>query len=147
MSLVTRLFGSGRKPEPIITLEVEGLPVQEQPDLETVRAAVLGLSYPRPTFLCLTHKNGDYLQVVGTRPWCRIERRTQNPLNHECAFQDTPKPKFVDGVPLNSGAGEIIMAHDEWFLLKHAADIFAAFFARSDFPTYLQWRSMNAMFE
>ncbi len=38
------------------------------------------------------------------------------------------------------------MKHDEWFLLKDAADIFAAFLNRQPFPEKVEWRSMNEMF-
>lgn len=147
MSIIANLFGSGRKPEPKMTLDIEGQETIEQPDLETVRAAVLGLNRPRPTFLCLTHLNGDYLQVVGARPWCRIEMRVLEPLSHACAYQHTPNPKYPDGVPISSAAGEIVMAHDEWFLLKDAAEVFEAFFNRSRFPAKVKWRSMNQMFD
>jgi hypothetical protein len=127
-------------------LELEGGGRVEEPSLDQVREAVLGLKAPRPTFLCLTHRNGDYIQIVGGRPWCRVELRRQTARSHWCAFQDTPNPKYKDGAKLRSGAGEILMAHDEWFLLKDAADIVSAFYNQVGFPPHVQWRSMNEMF-
>ncbi len=38
------------------------------------------------------------------------------------------------------------MAHDEWFLLKDAAEIIVAFYKQEAFPPQVQWRSMNEMF-
>jgi len=147
VSIIAKLFGSGRADEPMMQLDIEGKATIEQPEREVVLAAVLGLNRPSPTYLCLTHRNGDYLQAVGARPWCRVEMRVQTPLQHSCAFQDTPNPKYADGAKLVSGAGEITMAHDEWFLLKDAAEIFSAFYDRSSFPANVQWRSMNEMLD
>lgn len=39
------------------------------------------------------------------------------------------------------------MAHDEWFLLKDAAEIVSAFYNQDDFPRHVQWRSMNEMLD
>lgn len=146
MSFIRKLFkSSGQKDDPML-LEVEGADRAFEPSLDQVREAVLSLKLPAPTFLCLTHRNGDYIQVVGGRPWCRVELRRQAARSHWCAFQDTPNPKYKDGAPLRSGAGNIVMAHDEWFLLKDAAEIVSAFYQQSDFPPHVHWRSMNEMF-
>ena len=145
MNILGKLFGSEHNMQ-AIKLEVEGREPINEPDLATVVDAVKALSRPSPTFLILTHRDGDYLQVVGARPWCRVERRQIKPLAHDCAFQNTPSPKYNDGAKLYSGVGEIVMAYDEWFLLKDAADIIAAFFKREAFPPQVQWRSMNEMF-
>lgn len=67
------------------------------------------------------------------------------PLSHERAFQETLKPKYKDGAKLQTGAGEISLKHDEWFLLKDAAEMVVAFFRRDDFPARVQWRSMNEL--
>ncbi|MFC3444098.1 hypothetical protein ACFOKF_23420 [Sphingobium rhizovicinum] len=45
-----------------------------------------------------------------------------------------------------TGAGEIVLKHDEWFLLKDAAEVFAAFLHKDLMPARVKWRSMNEMF-
>ena len=146
MKFIKNLFrSSGQRTMPLL-LEVERQDSVVEPSIDQVRLAVLSLMLPAPSFLCLSHRNGDYIQVVGRRPWCRIELRRQAARNHWCAFQDTPNPKYLDGAKLRSGAGEIIMAHDEWFLLKDASEIVSAFYKECNFPPNVQWRSMNESF-
>ena len=140
MSFLRKLIG---QPEPTIVLEVEGRLAVESPSKEQIRAAVISLERGGSTFACLTDKDGNYIQAAGSRPWCLVERRRLRPLEHQRAFQETPNPKYKDGAKLSTGAGEIVMRHDEWFLLKDAADLFVAFLEEEPLPAHVNWRSMN----
>ena len=124
-------------------LEAKGQPPVQNPTEEQIRALVLNLRVGGAFFASLTDEVGDYIQIAGSRPWCVIERRRLKPLQHERAFQATPTPKYNDGAKLQTGAGSITLRHDEWFLLKDAADVFAAFLRKDAFPAHVQWRSMN----
>jgi hypothetical protein len=126
-------------------LETEGQVVIENPSEELVRAIILGLQQGGSTFASLTDEAGNYIQVAGSRPWCVIERRHLKPLKHERAFQETPKPKYKDGAKLSTGAGELSLKHDEWFLLKDAAELAVSFLRQEEVPARVQWRSMNEM--
>ena len=132
---------------PRMTLEAEGELRVHDPTEEQVRALVLRINRMGPSFASLTDESNNYVQLAGGRPWCLIERRRTNPLIHERAFQHTPHPKYEDGARISTGAGEIVMKHDEWFLLKDAADVFASFLNRRPFPEHVQWRLMNEMLE
>jgi hypothetical protein len=126
-----------------MTLEADGLPPLHNPTEEQVRDLVLRVDRMGPSFASLTDEAGDYVQLAGSRPWCLVEMRRHNPTRHERAFQHTPQPKYADGAKIITGAGEIVMKHDEWFLLKDAADIFVAFLNRQPYPEKVEWRSMN----
>ncbi|WP_454762295.1 hypothetical protein [Caulobacter segnis] len=128
-----------------MVLDAEGHVAVENPTEEQVRAVVLGLQPGKTSFASLTDAAGNYIQVAGTRPWCVIERHRAEPLQHERAFQETLKPKYTDGAKLSTGAGELTLRHDEWFLLKDAAEIFLAFLHQGEFPASVQWRSLNEM--
>jgi len=124
-------------------LEAEGHPPVVNPSEQEVRAMILSLQRGHTSFASLTDEAGNYIQVAGGRPWCAIERRRLTPPKHERAFQETPKPKYMDGAKLSTGAGEISLRHDEWFLLKDAADIVVAFLQHDAIPARVKWRSMN----
>jgi hypothetical protein len=115
----------------------------ENPSEEQVRALILGLRVGGTSFASLTDEAGNYITIAGSRPWCVIERRCLNPLEHNRAFQDTATPKYKDGAKIRTGAGDISLRHDEWFLLKDAANVCAAFLLKDAFPAHVQWRSMN----
>lgn len=137
-----------REPQQVgFLLEVEHCEPRHEPTMEEIKAVVTTLGTSGSTFASLTSPDGDYLQVAGRRPWCVIERRVRNPIEHSRAFQDTPNPKYNDGAKLRTGAGEIEMKHDEWFLLKDAAEIFEAFRMGAELPSQVRWRSMNEMFD
>lgn len=125
-----------------VLLEAENHRVIENPSEEEVRKLILDLRLGDTSFASLTNEKGDYLQVAGSRPWCVIEFRRRGP-NHERAFQETLSPKYNDGAKLRTGAGDIVMRHDEWFLLKDAADLFCSFLRHEPFPPHVNWRSMN----
>ena len=126
-----------------VLFEAKGqAPVQNATE-DQVRALVLDLRGAGAFFASLTDNAGNYIQIAGSRPWCVIERRHLKPLQHDRAFQATPTPKYNDGATLQTGAGRITLRHDEWFLLKDAVDIFAAFVRKDNFPAQVQWRSMN----
>lgn len=127
-------------------LEAEGQLAIENPSEELVRAMFLGLQQGGPTFASLTDEAGNYIQVAGSRPWCLIERRQLKPLKHERAFQETPRPQYKDGAKLSTGAGEISLKHDEWFLLEDAAEVAVSFLRHEEVPAHVKWRSMNEMF-
>ena len=129
----------------VMLLEAESRPAIENPSTEQVRAVVLGLQHGGTSFASLTDETGNYIQVAGSRPWCLIERRRLKPLQHERAFQKTPNPKYKDGAKLLTGAGNISLKQDEWFLLKDAAEVFVAFLRKDSLPEHVQWRSMNEM--
>jgi len=126
-------------------LEAESQLTVKDPTEEHIRAVVLGLRRGETSFASLTDQAGNYIQVAGSRPWCVVERRCLTPLQHERAFQETPKPKYKDGAKLSTGAGELSLQHDEWFLLKDAAELFLAFHRGSEMPVHVKWRSMNEM--
>ncbi|WP_454796739.1 hypothetical protein [Novosphingobium lindaniclasticum] len=126
-------------------LEAEGQPLVQNPSEEQVRTVVLKLQRGGTSFASLTDEAGDYIQVAGSRPWCVLERRRFKPPQHERAFQETPTPKYKDGAKIMTGAGEIVLKHDEWFLLKDAAEVFVAFLHKNPTPARVKWRSMNEM--
>ena len=128
-------------------LEGEGIGAVPEPNEVTVRDFVASLNRNGASFLTMSNARGDYVQCAGSRPWCVVERREASPANHWRAFQPTPVPKYKDGARINTGAGDIIMRSDEWFLLKDAAEIFAAFLSGTPFPDQVGWRPMNEMFE
>jgi hypothetical protein len=128
-------------------LEVEHREPKHEPTVDEIKAVVTALGTSGSTFASLTNPEGGYLQVAGRRPWCVIERRVFNPTEHSRAFQDTPNPKYNDGAKLRTGAGDITLKHDEWFLLKDAAEIFEAFRTGAQLPAQVKWRSMNEMFD
>ncbi|PXA98050.1 hypothetical protein DMC47_10685 [Nostoc sp. 3335mG] len=72
-----------------------------------------------------------------------MERRQLKSLRHERAFQQTPTPKDKDGAKLRTGAGDISLRHDEWFLLKDAAEVLAAFLQKDTIPAHVKWRDMT----
>jgi hypothetical protein len=152
MGFLKSLFGGNSEasgmtpPEPVMILESEGVAPISHPSVDQVRQAVLGLSRMRPSFVALTDEVGNYVQAAGDRPWCVLERRRVEPLLHQRAFQHTPIPKYKDGAKISTGAGEITMKFDEWFLLKDAAEVFVAFLHREAEPPQVQWRSLNEMF-
>jgi len=146
MSWFGRFFGSGEQKAPNFVLEIEGRQPLHDPSVAQVKEVILGLVRSGPSFACLTDHKGNYLQVAGSRPWCLVERRIAKPKGHARAYQETPNPKYNDGAKLSTGAGEIVMQHDEWFLLKDAAEIMEAFQLGTEFPSKVQWRSMNEMF-
>lgn len=126
--------------------EAEGQPLVENPSEDHVRKVVLQLQRGHTSFASLTNEAGDYIQAAGSRPWCVLERRRIHPPQHERAFQETRTPKYKDGAKILTGAGEIVLQHDEWFLLKDAAEAFVAFLHKNPISTHVQWRSMNEMF-
>ena len=140
MKLFNKSLRRGVSP---MIFEAKGQPPVQNATEEQVRALVLDLRVGGAFFASLTDEAGNYIQIAGSRPWCVIECRRLKPLQHVRAFQATPTPKYNDGAKLQSGAGSITLRHDEWFLLKDAADIFAAFLRKDDFPAHVQWRSMN----
>ena len=140
MKLFSKLV---RDPMSAMLLEAERQPPVRDPSEEQVRALILSLRVGETSFASLADKAGNYLQIAGSRPWCVIEHRHLRPLRHDRAFQETPTPKYKDGAKLRTGAGDISLRHDEWFLLKDAADVFAAFLREDAFPAYVKWRSMS----
>lgn len=149
MSLLSKLFGSRSTPpvEPTMMMEGERLEVILNPTEAQVRQIVLSLNRLETSFVTLTDESGNYVQVAGSRPWCVLERRNITPLRHERAFQHTPNPKYNDGAKIIAGAGGITLQHDEWFLLKDAAEVFVAFLNREPAPSHVQWRSMNEILD
>lgn len=127
-------------------LEAQEQPPVRNPSENEVRTLVLSLRVGAISFASITDETGDYVQVAGSRPWCVIERRSLRPVRHERAFQETPTAKYKDGAKLRTGAGEISLQHDEWFLLKDAAEVFVAFLKRDAFPGHVRWRPMNESF-
>ncbi len=142
MNFLRDLF---RRRPSTMKLEAEGQLTIQNPSEELVRALILGLQQGGSTFASLTDEAGNYIQVAGSRPWCVIERRHLKPLQHERAFQETPKPKYKDGAKLSTGAGELSLKHDEWFLLKDAAEVAVSFLRHDEVPARVKWRSMNEM--
>ena len=140
MELLSKLL---RRPHRYMLLEAEGQPPVQNPSDEQVRALVLNLRVGETSFASLTDSNGDYVQVAGSRPWCVIEHRHLKPLQHDRAFQETPVPKYMDGAKLRTGAGDIALKHDEWFLLKDAAEVLVAFRSKDAFPAHVKWRSIS----
>jgi hypothetical protein len=140
--MLARLFS---KPKSMVLEGERILPILN-PDEEVVRDLIVALDIGGTSFVSLTDERGNYLQIAGNRPWCRVEQRNIAPFSHARAHQDTPTPKYKDGAKLRTGAGDIKMMHDEWFLLKDAAEIAVAFLKREPFPASIQWRSMNEMF-
>lgn len=98
------------------------------------------------SFASITDEAGNYMQVAGSRPWCVLERRRINPSLHERAFQETRTAKYENGAKIRTGAGDIVLQHDEWFLLKDAAEAFVAFLHKGAMPAYVKWRSINHTF-
>ncbi|MES3110434.1 hypothetical protein [Sphingomonas aurantiaca] len=131
------------RPASSMLLEAEGQPPIVDPSEEQVRALVLGLRVGETSFASLTDEAGNYVQLAGSRPWCVIEYRRLKPLQHDRAFQDTPTPKYKDGAKIKTGAGDISLRQDEWFLLKNGAEVLAAFLRKDRFPANVQWRSMT----
>ena len=146
MGLFARLFSKSPRLA-TMTLEGEGFAQVSNPTEGDVRGAVLGLARSGTSFVSLEDETGNYIQVAGSRPWCVLERRQVAPLIHQRAFQDTPSPKYLDGAKISTGAGEITMKSDEWFLLKDAADVFVSFLNRQAPPAHIQWRSLNEMLD
>lgn len=125
-------------------LEAEGMAPIAEPTEEQVRNLVTSLSAPKPTFASLSDDRGNYVQVVGARPWCMVEWRQAAPLAHRRAHADAVRRPYKDGATIRSGAGEIALQADEWLLLKQAAEIFVAFRAGRTFPDFVQWRTINS---
>lgn len=140
MDLFSKLI---RRPVSAKLLEAEGQPPIQNPSEEQVRALVLSLRVGETSFATLADEIGDYVQIAGSRPWCVLEHRRLRPLQHARAFQDTPTPKYKDGTKLRTGAGDISLKNDEWFLLKDAAEVLVAFLRKDAFPAHVKWRSMN----
>jgi len=109
-----------------------------------VRDLVVSLTMPKPTFASLTDDLGNYVQVVGGRPWCMVEWRQTDPLVHRRATTSSGRRPYKDGAKIRSGAGEITLLADEWLLLKQAAEIFAAFRTGEPLPDFVQWRTINS---
>ncbi|HEX7694334.1 MAG TPA: hypothetical protein VF409_07580 [Sphingomonas sp.] len=127
-----------------IILEGENLAAVSQASEEDVRKAVKAL-VPGTSFLSLTREDGSYVQAAGGRPWCVVEYRDVPNRQHLRAYQHTPQPKYKDGAKIRTGAGDIALRHDEWFLLKDAAEIFVAFLRGQPFPDRVQWRPLTGM--
>ena len=140
MGLFSKLF---RRRWSAVLLEGEGLSPIRNPTEEQVRDLILSLKLGKISFATFTDRAGDYIQVAGSCPWCVIERRSLAPLEHERAFQETPKPQYPDGAKLRTGAGDLSLQHDEWFLLKDAAEVCIAFLRKDALPAHVNWRSMN----
>lgn len=121
-------------------LQGEGFEIVFDPSPETVEQRVLSLTFPGASYLQLTDRNGRYLQVMGGRPWCIIEHGQLDPSSHSRAFQDTPSPKFPDGMRVSCGAGDYRALHDEWFLRKDAAAVMGAFLGDMEMPGFVRWR-------
>ena len=128
-----------------MTLEGKRFAPVENPTEDQVRQLIQGLTNGETSFAYLTDQSGNYVQAAGSRPWCFVERRTISPAAHYRAFQNTPNPKYNDGAKIRTGARNIKLQHDQWFLLKDAAEIFVAFLANEKFPDAVEWRSMNEM--
>lgn len=115
------------------------------PSEDQVTNYVKSLIHPGMSYLQLTHRDGAYVQVMGSRPWCMVERGEADPSIHERAYQDTPVPKFLDGTNLNFGRGSYPLRHDEWFLRKDAAAIMVAFLKDEPMPGFVKWRTPSAL--
>jgi hypothetical protein len=139
------IFGlfSRRKQAFAMVLEGEGVAPVYDPQENQVRELVLGLRRAGPSFVSLTDRDGNYVQAAGDRPWCLVERREVGPPNHYRAFQNTPIPKYNDGAKIRTGAGDIEVRSDEWFLLKDAEEILVSFLRGHEYPPQVCWRSMN----
>jgi hypothetical protein len=139
------LFGNLFRPQAAFAmmLDGEGLAPVFDPGEAEVRNLIRGLELSGSSFASLTDSHGNYVQAAGSRPWCLVERRESKPLKHYRAFQDTPVPKYKDGAKIRTGAGDIEMRFDEWFLLKDAEEVFISFLLGHPFPPQVEWRSMN----
>lgn len=126
-------------------VEGERLAARLDPSEHDIKELVLNLRNGETSFVSITDDDGNYIQIAGSRPWCLIEHRSVSPLAHHRAYQNTPIPKYKDGAKLNTGAGSITLKHDEWFLLKDAADVAVAFLHGDPFPAFVKWRQMNEM--
>jgi hypothetical protein len=121
-------------------LQGEGFEDIHDPSVDELSERILSLVHPGNSFLALTDRYGNYLQIKGSRPWCAIERGTAEPESYRRAYQNTPSPRFLDGTSLNCGAGAFPMTHDEWFLRKDAVPIALAFLKNEEMPASVQWR-------
>lgn len=130
-----------RKKAEHFVLQGEGIGDVLDPTQEQVTRYVESLTHPGSSYLQLTHRDGAYVQVMGSRPWCMVERGEHDPSTHQRAFQETPVPKFLDGTNLNCGRGSFPLRHDEWFLRKDAAAIVVAFLKGEPMPGFVQWRA------
>ncbi|MBX9859703.1 MAG: hypothetical protein K2Y20_08960 [Sphingomonas sp.] len=139
--MLSRFFS---KPKSMV-LEGQGFSPIREPSEQQVRYSVLALKNGGSSFLSVTDELGNYIQIAGSRPWCFIEHRQIKPLNHSRAYRDTPVPKYEDGAKIHTGAGDIELMHDEWFLLKDAAEIAVGFLKGESFPKGVNWRSLNEM--
>lgn len=140
MFLQNILSRLGKRQAESFVLQGEGFDVLLDPSRDAVERMVLSLTYPGASYLQLTDRDGNYVQVMGGRPWCIVERGEINPSSHSRAYQDTPSPKFPDGMRVNCGAGDYQALHDEWFLRKDAAAIVDAFLTSTAMPESVNWR-------
>jgi hypothetical protein len=136
-NIVSRL--STRRAKTFV-LQGEGFNILLDPSRDAVERRVQSLTYPGASYLQLTDRDGNYVQVLGGRPWCIIERGGIDPSSHRRAYQDTLSPKFPDGMKVNCGAGDYRALHDEWFLRKDAAAVMGAFLDSVAMPGFVRWR-------
>lgn len=98
------------------------------------------------SFAILTNDVGDFLQVAGGGGGCLLERRDAATGRHFRAWQEEPVVPFADGTELLFSGGRIALQSSEWFRMNQIVEIFYAFNAGEQLPTYVQWREISDMF-
>lgn len=102
----------------------------------------LELSRTKSSFANLTAPSGAYVQVAGGPGLFVLEHRDSNGQQFR-AYQDKAVSAHPDGTLLQTSAGHIAMAKNDWFLLAQVSEAFTSFLSSSSWPDFLQWRALN----
>ena len=63
---------------------------------------------------------------------------------HFRARQNSPVVPFPDGTIISFTGNQIALAQNEWFLIKQITEIFSAFAAGQVFPSFVEWKELDA---
>jgi hypothetical protein len=61
-------------------------------------------------------------------------------------MQEVAQVPFPNGTVLQFSAGNIPMDSNEWFVRDQVVQILVAFTSRGPWPSFIQWRALNASF-
>ena len=103
------------------------------------------LSFIKSSFAHLTSSDGSYLQIAGGPGLFLLEYRDSAGQHHR-AMQDVVKVPFPNGTILQFSAGNVPMDSNEWFVRDQVVQILSAFVTRAPWPSFIQWRVLDASF-
>jgi hypothetical protein len=111
-------------------------------DAPSERKLALELSRTRMSFATLGAKTGQYVQVAGGPGLFLLERHEADGTHYR-AFQKTPVASHPDGTKLMFSGGSVSMAQRDWFLLQQVIEVFGAYVAGRELPTFVQWNKVE----